>query len=192
MPKLSKPTKADISAVFSDNVATKKYRNQNVISKIKFPRKSKSVKAQNAKDRFKSAISWAKSTLMDPDMKTLYSKGITDKLSNAQTVAVTDYMEAPKIHYVSLKDHHGIIGDKIRIKATDNFQVISVTVKITNAKGTLLEQGRATRYPRKPAMWVYILTVANPDLNGTVINVTAKDRPGNETELEEKVARELP
>ena len=46
------------------------------------------------------------------------------------------------------------------------------------------------RYGRKPAMWAYILTVANPELPGTVIKVIARDRPGNTVELEEKIAVE--
>ena len=96
-------------------------------------------------------------------------------------------MQAPEIHYISLKDYQGLIGDKIRIKATDNFQVTEVKVRITNAKGTLLEKGEAIRYPRKQAMWVYTVTVANPDLQGTVVNVIAEDRPGNVVEMEEEI-----
>jgi hypothetical protein len=81
-----------------------------------------------------------------------------------------------------LKQHTGAIGDKIRIKATDDFQVTAVNVMITDKNGKLLEAGPAIRYARKPTMWIYTLTVANPDPVGTVIQVTALDRPKNMTE----------
>ena len=187
MPKIRKQNKADISALLSNDVALRKYRNQDVASTVKIPRKSKSTKRKAANERFKEANDWAKNILRLPGMKALYAKGISDKLSNAHTVAVSDYMQAPKIHYINLKKHAGAIGDQISIKATDNFQVTTVEVKITNAKGILLEKGQATRYGRKPAMWAYLLTVANPDLPGTVIKVIARDRPGNMVTLEEKI-----
>ncbi len=188
MPKIRKPTKADISAFLSNDIAIRKYRNQTVVSTVRIPRKSKSVRRKAANDRFKKANDWAKNILRQHGMKELYAKGINDKLSNAHTVAVRDYLQGPEIHYISLKDHTGAAGDTIRIKATDDFQVINVEVKITNPKGILLEKGQATRYSRKPAMWVYNLTVANRNLPGTVIRVMASDRPGNKAVLEEKVA----
>lgn len=187
MPKLRKETKADISAVFSADVAMRQYRNQTIVSKIKRPRKSKSVKREAAKERLADASRWAKMTLMEPDIKKLYSKGINSRLPNAHTVAIQDYLTAPTIHYISLKQHTGAIGDKIRIKVTDNFQVTAVNVMITDKNGKELEKGPATRYARKPTMWIYTLTVANPELDGTVIKVTAMDRPENIVVKEEKI-----
>ena len=190
MSKIRKPTRADISAILSHAAVIRKYRNQTVISVVTTPRRSKSARKKASNDRFKEANNWAKHVLRDPGMKALYAKGINGKLSSAHTVAVSDYLQAPVIHYINLKDHTGAVGDKIRIKATDNFQVTAVEVTITNAKGILVEKGQATRYSRKPAMWSYILTVANPDLPGTVISVIARDRPGNTAALEEKIAVE--
>jgi hypothetical protein len=187
VPKIRKPTSGDISAVLSKDAVVRSYRRQTLVSTVTIPRKSKSRKRKAANDRFRKANDWAKSVLRRPGMKELYAKGINDKLSNPHTVAVSDYMQAPEIHYVSLKNHRGAAGDPIRIKATDNFQVTAVEVSITNAKGILLERGQATRYPRKPAMWVYILTAANRHLPGTVIKVIASDRPGNKAEWEEKI-----
>lgn len=120
-------------------------------------------------------------------MKELYSKGINSTLSNAHTVAVKDWMVAPKIHYIGLKTHTGAVGDTIRIKVTDDFQVTNVIVTINDSKGTKLETGPAIQYKRKPMMWIYTLTIANPDIKGTSIKVTASDRPGNEVEQEVKI-----
>jgi hypothetical protein len=175
-------TKADISALLSDDLALRKYRNQLVLSTVTVPRKSTSARKRKSMNRFAEASAWAKAILRKPGMKEWYSKGINSKLTNAHTVAVTDYLIAPKIHYISLKQHTGVIGDDIRIKATDAFQVTAVNVTITNKNGKQLEAGPATRYKRKPVMWIYTLTVANPEVVGTEIQVIAIDRPGNKTE----------
>ncbi len=151
------------------------------------PRKSKSSRKKESNNRFANASLWAKETLAEPGMKKLYSKGINSKLSNAQIVAVTDFLTAPVIHYISLKQYTGAIGDKVRIKATDNFQVISVEVKIRNKNGKELEKGPAIQYKRKPVMWIYSLTAANADVIGTIVEATAKDRPGNTTVKSETV-----
>ena len=54
-----------------------------------------------------------------------------------------------------------------------------MNVTITDKNGRQLETGPATRYKRKPTMWIYSVTVANTDTVGTVISVTAMDRPQN-------------
>jgi hypothetical protein len=191
VPKIRKPTEADISAVFSNDVVVRKIRNQTVISTITVPRKSTSARKQEANKRFAKASLWAKVILTEPGMMELYSKGINRKLSNAHTVAVVDFLNAPEVHYISLKQHTGAIGDKIRIKATDDFQVTAVEVTITDKNGKQLEKGPAIRYKRKPVMWIYTLTVANPDIGGTVIEVTARDRPGNTVVKKETIESNL-
>ncbi|CAN5361019.1 hypothetical protein BH09BAC3_BH09BAC3_10040 [soil metagenome] len=190
MAKLRKKTEAELSAVYAYDVALRKHRGQRIASTITIPKESTSQKKKESKSRFAEAVSWAKACLSEPAMKELYSKGICDRLPNAQTVAVSDYLEAPKIHYINLTSYTGAVGDKIRIKATDNFKVWEVKLMITNALGVVLEEGQATRYPRKPVMWVYEVTVANPDLPGTVIKATAKDRPGNRREMEIEIGGE--
>ena len=181
MPKIRKPTKADFSAMTSNDVTYRKVRNQTIVSTITIPKKSKSLKKKACNDRFANAHLWVDRLFFEPGMKELYSKGITENKNNARMVAVTDYMTPPKIHYISLKQHTGAIGDKIRIKATDDFQVTSVNVTITDKNGVQLETGAAIQYKRKPKMWVYELTVANPEVTGTVIEVFAMDRPENKT-----------
>jgi len=191
MPKLRKETETDLSAMLADDVAIRKYRNQNIVSKIKRPKKSTSLKKKKTNDRFAKANKWATLILGDPAVKKLYIKGITSNLPNAQAVARTDYLEGPKIHYISLKQHTGAIGDKIRIKATDNFQVTAVEVKITDKSGKEIEKGPAERYKRKPQMWIYKLTVANLEPDGTIIKVTAMDRPKNKTMKESLVTQNV-
>ncbi len=187
MPKIKKAIEADLSAVLSNNIVVRTYRNQMVISNLVPPKKSKSVKRKNANDQFRAANKWAKFILKQPGMKELYARGINSKLSNSHTVAVRDYYHAPEIHYINVQKYTGTKGDEIRIKATDDFEVVSLTVNVKSGKGKQLENGPAMRYGRKPAIWVYKVTVANPDVNGTVIKVTARDLPDNSVIKEEKI-----
>lgn len=183
MAKIKKPNKAFKSALLSEVVAPKMYRNRLVMSQVTFPKPSKSKKKKEANDRFAHANQYAKNVLKRPGMKELYAKGINARLSNTHTVAVTDYLNPPVIHDINIKDYHGTAGDKLRIRATDDFQVTSVEVRIINKEGHTLEKGAALKNKRKPSSWVYTTTVNNTQLEGTKIQVTAKDRPGNEVEM---------
>jgi hypothetical protein len=177
--KIKKRTKADISALTSNQVKMQKVGKSIIFSVVDPPRPSDSERKKETNGRFKLASRWAKKTLLKTGMMELYSKGITEQKNCARIVAVTDYMTAPKIHYVNAADYKGVVGDPLRIKATDDFGVVAVNVSISNAAGKL-EEGAAVRYRRKPTMWVYIATVTNPELTGTIITVTAEDRPGNQ------------
>lgn len=184
MAKIKKRTPADLSAMLSSVVAPKMYRNRLVFIKVANPKKSKSAKKQDAMDEFRYANHYAKGILQEPGMKELYSKGIDEKRSNAHTVAVADYLNKPVIHNINTKDYRGEIGDKLRIKATDDFQVTSVYVSIERGKGKILEQGEAVQYGRKPDIWVYTATEKNTEREGTIIRATAKDRPLNSAHQE--------
>lgn len=168
----------------SNVVAPKMYRNRLVFVKVGYPRKSKSEKKKEVNKRFRYANQYAKHVLESPEMKELYAKGIDGKKSNAHTVAVADYLNAPVIHSINTNEYRGAVGDKLRIKVTDDFQVTSVKVIIGNGKGKTLEQGEAIRYNRKPDTWVYTATVKNAEQKGTIVTVTAMDRPQNKVEKE--------
>jgi hypothetical protein len=184
MAKLKKTTKADISALTSKSVAVFTYRNQTVVTKVTEPRKSKSEKKKEVNSNFGEASIWASALLKEPGMTELYSKFIDGgKFRSALNVAVSDFKNAPRVHYIKTEKYTGSIGDKIRIKATDDFGVVRVKVKIESAEGKLIEKGEAVRYSRKPVMWIYTATVSNPSPVGTIVEATALDRPQNETTL---------
>lgn len=191
MPKvINNPLIAGVTGMVGKTIVLRYIRNQQVLSNRPTPRKSNSEKQQQSIDRFAEAQQYAKMILKDPGMKALYMKGINDQKSNAHTVASCDYLNTPEIHYVRLPGYSGIAGDVIRIKATDDFQVTSVNVEIKSGKGQFLEKGPAERYRRKPFMWVYKTSVANPDVPGSILRVTASDRPGNRAVLEIRIEHE--
>jgi hypothetical protein len=66
----------------------------------------------------------------------------------------------------------------IRIKATDDFKVQQVSVRIENADASLIEEGQAVADPDE-RFWIYTATAVNESLTGDKITVSATDRPQN-------------
>lgn len=155
--------------------------NKETICNMPDSRAGNSEKQEKQISRFKRAQHYAKVITGRPQMKEVYAKGIDSRRPSAYHVAASDYLNAPVIHYVKLDEYKGAVGDVLRIKAVDDFQVMEVEVRILDAKGTLLETGKAECYRRKAFMWLYKTTVAHPNQEGLVIQVSATDRPGNKT-----------
>ena len=113
-------------------------------------------------------------------MREAYDKS-AKKGQNGYNVAVADFFYAPDIHNVDVSDYTGQPGDIIRIQVTDNFMVKEVKVTITNADGSLVEEGNATP-DAIGYQWMYTATTANNSLDGDKIEITVSDLPGNVTQ----------
>lgn len=181
MAKIKKLKPSDLSALTSSAIVVQKVRGQLVVSKPTIPRESKSAKKLEANERFAEGNSYAKHILEQPGMKELYARGINHKNASAHTIALRDYLNAPEIHYINVARYTGEPGSLISIKATDDFEVTAVDVSIHSADGKLLEKGAAEHSKRKASMWYYRSTVTNPEVKGTIVKVSAFDRPENET-----------
>lgn len=149
------------------------------------PRKQRQTsEVQLAKqERFLEAVDYAKEVLEDPSLKAEYeaaAKAKTRKVS-AYALAVGDFLAPPTIHHIKTDGYTGVVGDKIKIRATDIFKVTKVIVRIQKADGSPIEAGSATL---SGAHWIYTATAANPSLSGTKIIVQAYDLPENTTQKE--------
>lgn len=173
------PLLKGVRGSIGNTIYIRRIGNKSAMCNMPESRKGNSEKQEAQINRFRWAQKYAKQVLTGPGMKELYSRGIDDRRPSAYHAAASDYLNAPVIHHVKLKEYNGAVGDVLRIKATDDFQVTEVHVKISAADGKLIEEGQAEKYSRKPFMWVYKTTVAHPDPEGMVIVITAKDRPGN-------------
>ena len=98
-------------------------------------------------------------------------------------VAVADFFHAPDIDEIDVTNYRGAVGDTIRIRATDDFKVKQVHVTISNADGSLVEQGDAVQQANE-IDWLYTATTANESTAGDRIVIRASDKPGNITEEE--------
>ena len=131
-------------------------------------------------EKFQRGVIYGKAVANDPAQKAAYQ----DAAQDGQTfynVAIADYFNAPDIEEINVSGYTGAVGSKIVVKATDDFEVTKVHIKIENGDGTLVEEGDAVA-DIAGLTWVYTATVANASLAGDKITVTAFDNPGNETE----------
>ena len=80
---------------------------------------------------------------------------------------------------------NGVVGDPIRVNASDDFAVKSVTVGIVNAEGETVEEGEAVH--QVGTLWIYTATTEVNDLAGNKIIVSAFDVPGNVTREENAI-----
>ncbi len=146
------------------------------------------LKQQEAQVRFKEATLYGKRILKDIVLRAEYQElGNRQGSNNAYQAAVGDYLSKPVVSYIDAVGYSGKVGDAITVRAVDDFEVMSVRVSIFNADGTLLETGLAL--PEENGIeWVFLATVANTNVVGSKLEVTATDRPGNKTTREQELA----
>lgn len=173
----------ELGSMLGDSVSLRKVNNRLVVTNRR-KRKPSTVtgKLEAAQDKFLEATEYAKEQVADESTKALYARGITDNKRSAHQVALADSLNPPKVHYINTAKYRGKMGDLIVVKTSDDFMVTQATIVITDRKGNELERAQATPN-KKVFIWRYLATKDNPSLAGSRIEVTAADRPGNETTL---------
>jgi hypothetical protein len=105
---------------------------------------------------------------------------------NVYSRALEDFMSPPVVKFINNRGYTGAPGDKIVIRATDDYRVTKVLVEIFTADGTLLETGNAEQNING-IDWTYTAKATHPagtGLAGTKIRAIAFDVPDNEGTLE--------
>jgi hypothetical protein len=134
-------------------------------------------------DTFKRAALYARAILQNAAIKLDYKK----KAKRGQlpfNLAVADYFKAPEIVSVNISGLTANPGGKISAVAIDDFRVESVTVRIDNSNGSLIEEGHA-ELQADGITWSYTTTASGGNTSGNVVTIIATDLPGNSI-LEEK------
>lgn len=131
------------------------------------------------KERFKEAAAYAKGVIKVPQLKEMY-QAVAKPRQTAYNVAFADYFIAPEIREVDHSNYVGIAGNKIRIRAIDDFKVLAVTIEIIGADLNVLENGNAV-ISENELDWIYTVKQANNTLPGTKIIASASDHAGNAT-----------
>ncbi|MGC3947225.1 MAG: hypothetical protein QM762_22375 [Chryseolinea sp.] len=162
-------------------VVKKRVDGSQVIANTPSKRKNHSEKQVNHLDRFQDA-KWFANTWMKqhPEVKALYETGAKGTIKNWHNLAIGDHMNPPVIHEIHIERYTGEPGEIIRIRATDDFKVVSVTVTILGSDGKELETGEA-QLRGKRGLWRFLTTIKNPCPQGTVIRVIASDLARNKT-----------
>jgi hypothetical protein len=126
--------------------------------------------------QFKLATLYGRTVLADPVQKTVYEATAKAKGIPAFALTVGDFLNAPTVDEIDLSGYTGKAGETIRITASDDFEVTGVAVSITDAGGTVLENGPATA---QNGTWSYTTTTNLTAGQPVSIAVTATDRPGH-------------
>jgi hypothetical protein len=177
--------KTDISGLLGETVKVRKVRGQVVVTNRPKRRMGKpSDKQAEVQAKFLEAAQYASRQIAQKESNALYAEGMTARKPLAYVVAMSDYLVAPTVHHIDTLGYRGAIGDRITVKATDDFMVTSVKVVITDPSGKVIEQGDAGPNAERINLWAYTATVANPSPGGTKVSATAFDRPGNSTQAE--------
>ncbi|MCK0203249.1 hypothetical protein MWN41_09515 [Ornithobacterium rhinotracheale] len=169
-----------LSGKIGDLLVFSQRNGKTIVSKV--PKKSNKVsdKQKEQTKKFQKAVLYAKNSLQNPSDKQEYELAASKEAGvSGYNIAVADLLNAPKIEKIDLTYYKGKKGDTIKVVATDDFKVVSVSVEIQNSDGTLVEQGEAIEQGLE---WVYIAKTNNTDLSGDKIIIRATDKPANMTE----------
>ena len=147
-----------VSGNIGKQVVLKRVHGKTVLSKMPKKPAARSAKQQMCAQGFKLATAYAKSVMLNPELKALYSA------------------EAKRRGVINAEAHTGTQkGELITIEVSDNFKVVQVKVTILHGERTV-EEGNAILIAD---IWQYATTALNPTLLGSKIIVTVLDRPNN-------------
>lgn len=128
------------------------------------------------RDRFKQAAQYAAKMLADPLVQEHYRQLGTQRRTPPNALLISNFLTPPSVDKVDTSAYHGRAGDLVRVLATDDIEVVSVSVTIRNAAGETIESGAAQK---DHGVWSYTATLTVPGRQGLVIEAVARDRPAN-------------
>ncbi len=136
--------------------------------------------AQKAvQDRFRQAAAYGKATLGNAQARAPYDAASERDGQPVMSLMVRDYLTAPVVDDIDLQEYTKSTGDRILVRATDDFEVTGVSVEIADGNGTVFESGQATFSAADGARWVYNATVNVPANTTVQVKATATDRPAH-------------
>jgi hypothetical protein len=163
----------------------REWAGKTVVAKAPKSRRGGPTPAQEeTQERFLLASHYAKAILksQDQSMAEAYTAALRPR-QNLYSRALEDFMSPPVVKSIGMRSYTGKVGDKIAVRAVDDFRVTGVWVEIVTANGTLLEAGNAEQNTNG-IDWNYTTTQVNNLLAGSKIKAIATDVPGNEGMLE--------
>jgi hypothetical protein len=147
------------------------------------PGRKATTRQSQKRDQLTYASLYAQGVMVSDKLRKKYEKKATATLT-WHNLACRDFLIPPVVKKVNIKEYTGEPGSQIVIKATDDFRVIAVKVKILNANGSLIEEGDAFMDPLYRKHWIYTAMKDNTALAGTKVIATAFDIPNNKGILE--------
>lgn len=145
-------------------------------------RNPQTSRQMEVRDLFSEGVLYARAVIADQEKKALYQSKVRGNQS-AFNLALSDFCKAPEIRKYDVTEYTGQIGDKISIRAFDDFKVEWVRLTIKDGGDITIDEGSAI-LSANGADWIYTATAANPVLPGTKLIISVADIPGNITTQE--------
>ena len=130
-------------------------------------------------NRFRLAAVYGRTALADAATKALYEAKASERGVPVFALTIADFFHEPAVDEIDLSAYTGQAGEKISIRAHDDFELVGVAVSLRQANGTVLEQGPAVA--GSDLVRGYATTTALPAGQTVMIEVTATDRPRHKT-----------
>ncbi|MEP7257566.1 MAG: hypothetical protein ABI687_04245 [Flavitalea sp.] len=163
----------------------REWQGKTIVAKSPKSRRGDPTAAQaETQERFLLGSRYAKAITQGQDqgMKEAYASALRPR-QNVYSRALEDFMSQPVVKRIDMRNYKGAVGDRIIVRALDDFRVVGVRVEIYAANGALLEEGNAEP-PTNGIDWNYTATQTNNLPAGSKIKAIATDIPGNEGILE--------
>ncbi len=134
-------------------------------------------------ERFKEAVSFAKSALANSALRAFYEPIALDKQISVYALAIADFLNTPEFKDTDLSSYTGQVGDTITFKAADDIGLAYVNVAISAQDGTPIETGPAVEQGAGSGKWIY--TATSPVALGTsiFIEATGADHAGTQASI---------
>ncbi|KIC91320.1 hypothetical protein [Flavihumibacter solisilvae] len=173
----------NVSGKIGNSLVVRQCGGKTVIAAAPTRRKSRSDPATTKRqERFRAASKYAHFALKDPGRNEIYAAACRGN-QKPYHIAIRDYFKAPVLSDLRTSEYHGLAGQPLIVRATDNFMVTRVQFALLAPNGSFMETGEALP-DINGVDWVYITLVNNRSLKGTLIRVTAEDLAKNKTTLE--------
>lgn len=163
------------------NMVYKKWQEEEIVGKM--PDFTGVVPTEDQvaqRDKFGLAVVYGKSVMVDPTTKAVYTGVSKTRGIPVFALTVADFLNPPVVDEIDLSAYTGKIGEKIKVRASDDVEVTGVSVAIRDQGGAVLEQGAAA-ITAGSGVWSYTTTTALAEGQAVSIEVSATDLPGHKT-----------
>ena len=157
-----------------------KYGNKLIVRRLpERKRRPATVRQKPVRQKLVRATAYWKSLSAQPERKAAYV--LAGRLSGrrAYDLAKADFLSPPAVTDIDLSGYIGQPTGEIRAQAEDDFEVISVRVRILELAGSVIEEGEAAK-TCDSGRWAYATSMAVPAGQAVMIEATPADRPGNQ------------
>lgn len=154
------------------------------------PEKGKQIltAAQQAvRDRFRQAALYGKAAMANAQVRALYEAQAKKRKHPIFSVMIENFLRPPSIEEIDMSTYTGQSGSMIGVRASDDFDVMSVGVALFDSSNAPIENGAAVQSGTDAGRWVYTLTTSIPIGTHIRLEVTATDRPGHKTTRVENI-----